>query len=97
LFYGGGVTLLMAQLKGIVAVAVYACGVAGLLARGEGSDGSPRQQGREINGLDLGEHGEEAYIILRRACRRREQKSPDSVLKLTGGAVAPPVPTRRTT
>ncbi len=64
LFNGGGATLLMAQLKGIGAVAVYTLTVSlifwlvvkmvmGLRVSKEEEEG----------GLDIGEHGEVAYII----------------------------------
>jgi Amt family ammonium transporter len=64
LFNGGGATLLMAQIKGILAVAVYTLGISlifwfivkmlmGLRVSKEEEEG----------GLDVGEHGEVAYII----------------------------------
>ena len=64
LFYGGGMTLLMAQLKGIVAVAVYTLVVSlvfwFLIKAVIGLRVSKEE---EIEGLDIGEHGEEAYVI----------------------------------
>jgi Amt family ammonium transporter len=64
LFYGGGVTLLMAQLKGIVAVAAYTLVVSlAFWFVVKAVMGLRVSKEEEINGLDLGEHGEEAYII----------------------------------
>jgi len=64
LFYGGGLTLLMAQLKGIVAVAVYTLVVSlAFWFVVKAVMGLRVSKEEEINGLDLGEHGEEAYII----------------------------------
>jgi ammonium transporter, Amt family len=64
LFYGGGATLLIAQLKGIAAVAAYTL-VASLVfwyvikaAIGLRVDPSEEQQG-----LDVGEHGQMAYVF----------------------------------
>ena len=63
LFYGGGATLLMAQLKGIGAVAVYTLVVSSifwlLIKYTIGLRVSAQE---EIEGLDLGEHGQEAYV-----------------------------------
>jgi ammonium transporter, Amt family len=64
LFNGGGMTLLMVQLKGIGAVAVYTLAISltfwfvvkmvlGLRV----------SKAEELEGLDIGEHGEVAYII----------------------------------
>jgi Amt family ammonium transporter len=62
LFYGGGMTLLIAQIKGIVAVGVYTM-VASvafwfLIKTTIGLRVSPQE---EEEGLDLGEHGQVAY------------------------------------
>src|SRR5688572_2120990 len=63
LFYGGGATLLMAQLKGIGAVAVYTLLASSIfwlaIKYTIGLRVSPQE---EIEGLDLGEHGQEAYV-----------------------------------
>jgi Amt family ammonium transporter len=63
LFYGGGMTLLMAQLKGIVAVGAYTLVVSSifwlLIKYTIGLRVSAQE---EIEGLDLGEHGQEAYV-----------------------------------
>ena len=64
LFYGGGMTLLMAQLK---ALSLWRC--TRLWCRWPSGSlvkavmGLRVSKEEEINGLDLGEHGEEAYII----------------------------------
>jgi Amt family ammonium transporter len=63
LFYGGGATLLMAQLKGVVSVGVYtllASAVFWLLIKY--TIGLRVTKEEEIEGLDLGEHGQEAYV-----------------------------------
>ncbi len=63
LLHGGGMTLLMAQLKGIGAVAVYTLVVSSifwlLIKYTIGLRVSAQE---EIEGLDLGEHGQEAYV-----------------------------------
>jgi Amt family ammonium transporter len=63
LFNGGGMTLLMAQLKGVVAVGAYTLAVSlmfwFLIKMAIGLRVS-RQE--EEEGLDLGEHGQEAYV-----------------------------------
>jgi ammonium transporter, Amt family len=64
LFYGGGMTLLMAQLYGIAAVAVYTLAVSlifWLIVKAV--MGLRVSKEEEIDGLDHGEHGEEAYVI----------------------------------
>ena len=64
LFYGGGMTLLMAQLKGIGAVAVYtlvASFVFWIIVKALLGLRVSAQE--EEEGLDIGEHGEVAYII----------------------------------
>lgn len=64
LFYGGGVTLLMAQLKGIVAVAVYTFVVSLIFwFIVKAVMGLRVSKQEEEEGLDIGEHGEVAYII----------------------------------
>jgi Amt family ammonium transporter len=66
LFNGGGMTLLMAQLQGIVAVAVYTLVVSlvfwFIVKLALGLRVSARE---EEEGLDIGEHGQAAYIITR--------------------------------
>jgi Amt family ammonium transporter len=63
LLHGGGMTLLMAQIKGIGAVAVYTLVVSSifwlLIKYTIGLRVSAQE---EIEGLDLGEHGQEAYV-----------------------------------
>jgi Amt family ammonium transporter len=64
LFYGGGTTLLMAQLKGIGAVAVYTLIVSVVFWFAvKAVMGLRVSRQEEEEGLDLGEHGEVAYII----------------------------------
>jgi Amt family ammonium transporter len=62
LFYGGGMTLLMAQLKGVVAVAVYTL-VASLAfwLLIKATIGLRVSAQEEDEGLDIGEHGQVAY------------------------------------
>jgi Amt family ammonium transporter len=63
LFYGGGMTLLLAQIKGVVAVGAYtlmASTAFWLLIKY--SIGLRVSAEEEIEGLDLGEHGQEAYV-----------------------------------
>jgi Amt family ammonium transporter len=64
LFNGGGATLLIAQLKGIGAVAVYTLVVSLIfwvvVKMVMGLRVSPQE---EEEGLDIGEHGEVAYVI----------------------------------
>ncbi|HKY23326.1 MAG TPA: ammonium transporter [Vicinamibacterales bacterium] len=64
LFHGGGMTLLMAQLKGIVVVAVYTFAVSlifwFIVKMVMGLRVSAQE---EEEGLDIGEHGEVAYVI----------------------------------
>jgi Amt family ammonium transporter len=63
LFYGGGMTLLMAQLKGIVAVGAYTLAVSlafWVLIKFTLGLRVSRQE--EEGGLDIGEHGQEAYV-----------------------------------
>ena len=64
LFNGGGMTLLMVQLQGIVLVGVYtlAVSVAFWLAV-KAILGLRVSKTEELEGLDVGEHGEVAYII----------------------------------
>jgi Amt family ammonium transporter len=63
LFNGGGMTLLMAQLKGIVAVAAYTL-VASLIFwfAIKAILGLRVSKAEEEEGLDMGEHGEVAYV-----------------------------------
>jgi len=64
LFNGGGLTLLMAQLKGIVAVGVYTLVVSlAFWFIVKAVMGLRVSKEEEIDGLDHGEHGEEAYVI----------------------------------
>ena len=63
LFYGGGTTLLMAQLMGIGAVAVYTLAVSTVFWLViKFTIGLRVSKEEEIEGLDLGEHGQEAYV-----------------------------------
>ena len=64
LFYGGGLTLLIAQLKGIVAVGVYTLVVSLVFwFLVKAVMGLRVSKEEEIEGLDHGEHGEDAYVI----------------------------------
>lgn len=62
LFYGGGFDLLLTQLIGVVSVALWVCGTSfimfTLIKHTIGLRVTPEE---EINGLDIGEHGSEAY------------------------------------
>jgi Amt family ammonium transporter len=62
LLYGGGTSQLVGQLVGIVATGVYVCAVSGLswliIKQTIGLRVSPEE---ELEGLDIGEHGNEAY------------------------------------
>jgi Amt family ammonium transporter len=62
LFFGGGVEQLMIQLQGVLAVAVYVVPVSAIcwlvLKAIVGLRVSPHE---EVEGLDIGEHGNEAY------------------------------------
>jgi ammonium transporter, Amt family len=63
LFYGGGMTLLMAQLKGIAAVGVYTFAISAIFWFAiKFTIGLRVSKEEEIEGLDLGEHGQEAYV-----------------------------------
>jgi Amt family ammonium transporter len=63
LFYGGGMTLLMAQLKGIAAVGVYTLAISAIFWIAiKYTIGLRVSKEEEIAGLDLGEHGQEAYV-----------------------------------
>src|SRR5262245_28423539 len=76
LFYGGGMTLLIAQLKGIVAVGAYTL-VASLVFWFVVTSvlGLRVRKTEEIEGLDVGEHGEVAYIIPGQIVTELEQAS----------------------
>jgi ammonium transporter, Amt family len=64
LFNGGGMTLLMAQLKGIVAVAVFTLVVSLVFWFAVKTLFGLRVSAKEEEeGLDLGEHGQAAYVI----------------------------------
>jgi Amt family ammonium transporter len=64
LFYGGGMTLLLAQLKGIVAVAAYTLGISlAFWFAVKAVLGLRVSKTEELEGLDIGEHGEVAYVI----------------------------------
>lgn len=62
LFYGGGFDLLITQLIGVVCVAVWVCGTSllmfNIIKHTIGLRVTPEE---ELNGLDIGEHGSEAY------------------------------------
>jgi Amt family ammonium transporter len=62
LFFGGGTTQLMLQLKGILATAAYVI-VASVICWGiiKATMGMRVSREEEIEGLDVGEHGNEAY------------------------------------
>jgi Amt family ammonium transporter len=62
LFYGGGLTLLIAQLKGVVAVGAYTL-VASLVFwyAIRAAIGLRVDKREELEGLDIGEHGQVAY------------------------------------
>jgi len=63
LFNGGGMTLLIAQLKGIVAVGVYALVVSLIFWHAiKAIFGLRVSKEEEEEGLDIGEHGQFAYI-----------------------------------
>jgi Amt family ammonium transporter len=63
LLHGGGMTLLMAQLKGVVAVGAYTLVVAAIFWLAiKYTIGLRVSAQEEIEGLDLGEHGQEAYV-----------------------------------
>lgn len=62
LLYGGGVSLLVAQVVGVLAVAVFVAAAAGLLFYGlKATIGIRVSQEEEIEGLDIHEHGMYAY------------------------------------
>jgi Amt family ammonium transporter len=64
LFYGGGMTLLIAQLKGIAAVAAYTLPVSlAFWFVVKAAMGIRVSKAEELEGLDIGEHGEVAYVI----------------------------------
>jgi Amt family ammonium transporter len=64
LFNGGGMTLLMTQLKGIGIVGVYTFAVSLVFWYAiKATLGLRVSKTEEIEGLDVGEHGEVAYII----------------------------------
>jgi Amt family ammonium transporter len=64
LFYGGGMTLLFAQLKGIAIVAAYTLAVSlAFWFLVKTIMGLRVSKAEELEGLDIGEHGEVAYII----------------------------------
>lgn len=64
LFAGGGMTLLLAQLKGIAAVGAYTLVVSLVFWFAiKGLLGLRVSKQEEEEGLDIGEHGQEAYII----------------------------------
>jgi Amt family ammonium transporter len=63
LFNGGGMTLLLAQLKGIAAVAVYTLAVSLIFWLAiKATLGLRVSKEEEMEGLDVGEHGEVAYV-----------------------------------
>ena len=64
LFNGGGMTLLIAQLKGIVAVGVYTLVVSLIFWYAiKAIFGLRVSKEEEEEGLDIGEHGQVAYIF----------------------------------
>jgi ammonium transporter, Amt family len=63
LFHGGGLTLLMAQLRGVVAVGAYTLTVSFIFWLViKYTIGLRVSKAEEIEGLDFGEHGQEAYV-----------------------------------
>lgn len=62
LFFGGGTALLITQLIGVIIVAVWVCSMSfimfTLIKKTVGLRVTPQE---ELAGLDLGEHGSEAY------------------------------------
>jgi ammonium transporter, Amt family len=74
LFYGGGMTLLLAQLKGIGVVAVYTLAVSlAFWMVVKVTMGLRVSKTEELEGLDIGEHGEVAYVIPGTGTPRFEQ------------------------
>jgi ammonium transporter, Amt family len=74
LFYGGGMTLLLAQLKGIGVVAVYTLAVSlAFWMVVKATLGLRVSKTEELEGLDIGEHGEVAYVIPSTGTPRLEQ------------------------
>jgi Amt family ammonium transporter len=64
LFYGGGMTLLLAQIKGIGTVAIYTLAISMVFWFAvKATMGLRVSKTEEMEGLDIGEHGEVAYII----------------------------------
>jgi Amt family ammonium transporter len=64
LFNGGGLTLLLVQLKGIGAVAVFTLAVSLVFWYAvKATLGLRVSKQEELEGLDIGEHGEVAYVI----------------------------------
>jgi Amt family ammonium transporter len=64
LFYGGGMTLVIAQLKGIAAVGVFTLAISlAFWMVVKMTMGLRVSKAEELEGLDIGEHGEVAYII----------------------------------
>jgi Amt family ammonium transporter len=62
LFYGGGTDQLIGQAVGVIATAVYVCVMAGLAwAVLKATVGIRVSAEEEVEGLDIGEHGHEAY------------------------------------
>ena len=62
LFYGGGITQLIAQIVGIVAIGLFTVGVTGVLwVVIKSVIGLRVSSEEELKGLDIGEHGMEAY------------------------------------
>jgi Amt family ammonium transporter len=63
LFNGGGMTLLIAQIQGVVAVGVYTMVVSAILwLLIKFTIGLRVSKEEELEGLDIGEHGQEAYV-----------------------------------
>jgi Amt family ammonium transporter len=74
LFYGGGMTLLIAQLKGIAAVGVFTLAIAlAFWFVVKVTMGLRVSKTEEMEGLDIGEHGEVAYIIPSTGAPKLEQ------------------------
>src|SRR3954470_7970100 len=74
LFNGGGMTLLLAQLKGMGVVAAYTLAVSLVFWYAvKFTMGLRVSKTEEMEGLDIGEHGEVAYIMPSPAIARAEQ------------------------
>jgi Amt family ammonium transporter len=63
LLHGGGMTLLIAQVKGVAAVGAYTFVISAIFWLAiKYTIGLRVSKQEEIEGLDFGEHGQEAYV-----------------------------------